>query len=322
MARTTALLLLLAMCGPAAGQALPEADDLELELAVENDPDDPLPDVPETVYRPPPLREPNAGLNDGAVNLRVGVRYATDYVFRGIEPVEPASGEDSANALTDSTLAFDLGRLPDPFVRVVTNTAEGDDISNFQVIRPTVGLLWETAAFDLIVAHQSFTYPDRDDLDTAEVLLDLRVTDGVFVGEDRPILGPYVFAAYDYDAFEGLYVEAGFRRELGDDGAFGSEGPFGLGNLSLGFEAHAAYVDDYGGFFAPGGPLSGGGGGSGFQHYQLGVFAGYDLNTLLNISRRYGHWSVEGHLAYTDGIDDDLAATTQIWGGAGVVFRY
>ena len=33
-------------------------------------------------------------------------------------------------------------------------------------------------------------------------------------------------------------------------------------------------------------------------------------------------WSVEGDLHYTDGIEDDLAAETQIWGRVGINFRY
>lgn len=270
----------------------------------------PLPEVPESVYGTPVLRTPGEGFNDGAIHLDLNLRYATDYVFRGIEPVEPPGSEDAVNFQTDSTISIDLGRLPDPFVRIITNTAEGDDVSNFQVIRPIVGLEWETDAFTLVGGHQSFTYPDRDDLDSSEVFARLEFNDAVLWGEEGRILGPYVLGAYDYDAFEGTYVEAGLRRE----------GQVGSSSLSLGVEASVAYVDNFEGLFDN--PNDAVTGGSGFQHYQLGLFAAYDLNQLLNISRRYGRWSITGQLNYTDGIDDELRADTQLWGGAGITLRY
>ncbi len=266
--------------------------------------------VPESVYGTPPLRTPGAGFNDGAVHFGFDIRYATDYVFRGIEPVEPATSEDAVNVGVDAELRFDLGRLPDPFVRIITNTAEGDDISNFQVIRPLVGLRWNFEPFELAVGHQSFTYPDRDALDTSEVYLDFQLNDATFGGDEGAFLGPYVFAAYDYDAFEGLYVEGGLRRDF----------RVGDSSLHVGYNAHVAYVDGLGDLFSA--ALADAEDAAGFQHYQVGATLRYDLNELLNLSRRYGQWSVEGYLNYTDGIDDDLRAETQLWGGGGFVFRY
>ena len=264
--------------------------------------------VPESVYGIPEIRTPGAGFNDGGVHFGFDVRYATDYVFRGFEPVEPQVSEDAVNVSVDAELYFDLGRLPDPFVRIITNTAEGDDISNFQVIRPLVGLRWEFEPFELTVGHQSFTYPDRTNLDSSEVYLEFQLNDAVFGGDEGAFLGPYVFAAYDYDAFEGVYVEGGVRREfrVGDSA------------LHVGYNAHVAYVDGLGELFSATSDIDE----SGFQHYQVGATLRYDLNELLNLSRRYGQWSVEGYLNYTDGIDDDLLAETQLWGGGGFVFRY
>ena len=268
----------------------------------------PLPEVPESVYETPQLRSPGQGFNDGALHLDLSLRYATDYVFRGIEIVEPSSSEDALNGQVEAGLQFDLGRLPDPFVRIFTNSAEGDDVSNLQVIRPMVGLAWETEPFDLSLGHQTFTYPDRDDLNTNEVFAELHFNDATLFGDEGRILGPYVMAAYDYDAFEGTYVELGLRREE----------QFGTTGLVVGVEGHVAYVDDYGGLFdAPDGD-----GGSGFQHYQVGLFAHYELNQLLNLSRRYGRWSITGQLNYTDRIDNDLRADTQLWGGVGITLRY
>ena len=44
--------------------------------------------------------------------------------------------------------------------------------------------------------------------------------------------------------------------------------------------------------------------------------------TLLNIPRRYGDWRLKGYLFYTDGIEDELRADTQLWGGMGIQFSY
>ncbi|HEX8325619.1 MAG TPA: hypothetical protein VF595_17075, partial [Tepidisphaeraceae bacterium] len=61
---------------------------------------------------------------------------------------------------------------------------------------------------------------------------------------------------------------------------------------------------------------------NGFQHYQFGLVADYSLNKLFNVSNRYGEFSVRGQLYYTDGISDNTAATTQLWGGVGIQLAY
>jgi hypothetical protein len=48
----------------------------------------------------------------------------------------------------------------------------------------------------------------------------------------------------------------------------------------------------------------------------------YGLNGLLKIPARYGQFDVIGYLFYTDGMENDLRADTQIYGGVGVAFRY
>jgi hypothetical protein len=261
----------------------------------------------ESVYAPPDVLESRGGFNEGALTLEIGGRYMTDYIFRGLEVVEPAESEDAFNFQLEADLRMDLGRLPDPFFQVFTNTAEGDDISNFQVIRPAIGLEWETETFIAAVGSQSFTYPDRDDLDTSEVFLDLRINDGSFFAEEEPIIGPFIFLAYDFDRFEGFYAEGGFRRSF----------EFADSNARVTVEGLVAYVNDFVLFSDD--PDNDG---TGFSHYQVGVIAEYRLNSLLNISRRYGQWSAAGYLYYTDGIDNELAATTQLWGGGGIIFRY
>jgi hypothetical protein len=61
---------------------------------------------------------------------------------------------------------------------------------------------------------------------------------------------------------------------------------------------------------------------TGWQHYDVGLIGTYSLNSLFNLPRRYGEWAVEGYLFYADGIDNDIPATSQLWGGVGIRFEY
>ena len=261
----------------------------------------------ESVYAPPDVIEGRGGRNEGALSLDIEGRYMTDYIFRGLEVIEPTGSEDAFNFQLEAGLKMDLGRLPDPFLHVFTNTAEGDEISRFQVIRPSIGLEWQTEMLTVALALQNFTYPDRDDLDTSEVYLDVQINDGVFFTEEDPILGPFFLVAYDLDQYNGFYFEGGMRRSFQVLDT----------NLKLTLEALVAYVSDYGLYSAV--PTNDG---SGFSHYQIGLEARYNLNSLLNIAQRYGQWSAAGYIYYTDGLDNELGATTQVWGGAGIVFSY
>lgn len=263
----------------------------------------------ESVYDLPPINVDGNGYNEGAVSLGVDARYVTDYVFRGIEIVEPTSSEDAANIQIQARIDLDLGKLPNPFIQVFTNSAEGDDVSNFQVIRPMIGLHWETEGFSAELGLQTFTYPDRDALDTSEVFFQFKLNDGGIFNRDDPVFGPYAFVAYDYDAFDGIYAEAGLDRTI----------PIEDTNFTLDLNAHVGFVDGYEALYSIdlANPAS-----SGFSHYQIQAGLGYDVNKLLNISRRYGQWSVKGTLAFTDGIDDDINASSQLWGGFGLEFRY
>jgi hypothetical protein len=88
--------------------------------------------------------------------------------------------------------------------------------------------------------------------------------------------------------------------------------------LTLTAEAHVAYIRGFE-FFATEPNQADV---DGFQHYQLGLIATYSLNKFFNFPTRYGEWNLQGFLYYTDAIEDDLLADTQLWGGAGVLFRY
>src|SRR5690606_17664513 len=115
-----------------------------------------------------------------------------------------------------------------------SNVANQDPISDFQEIRPFFGFSLDLRPFTLWVGHNTFFYPDREDLDTSEVWGRIVLDDSWLWSTPRPILSPYVFAAYDYDRYDGWYMEAGVSHdvELHDLG------------LLLTFHAAVAYVHD------------------------------------------------------------------------------
>ena len=282
----------------------------------------------ESVYdleAPPPQ---NQGVNEGGVNFDFQVRFLTDYVFRGIDRGEGSGGfnddegnpvvfdpdepdfepgaEDAGNLQFDSRVKFDLGRAPSPIVGLFANVYNDDPINRFQEIRPFVGLEWMVRPFIIAAGQTTFIYPERDDVNTAEVWASVTLDDSFLFRSERPVLSPYVFAAYDYDLYDGMYIEAGIKHEI-----IFEDTPF-----TLTFMADVAFVVDHPQFtFAEEED-------TGFQHVDVGLIGRYNLNTLFNISRRYGTFQLEGYLFYTDGIDNNLLADTQLWGGVGIGFHY
>jgi hypothetical protein len=295
--------------------------------------DEPTPEPPrlliqssdyDSVYAPPEPYVPNTGINEGGVKFNLDVSYLTDYVFRGVDEGERiantrASGdttgrpnadpghEDSANIQVDSGMKFDLGKAPHPFIGVFVNTFNADPESRFQEIRPYIGLEWTLRPVIFTVGHNTFIYPDRDELNTAEVFGKISLDDSYFFRTDDPILSPYVFAAYDYDTYDGLYMEAGIEHDFIIEGT----------GVVLTAQACLAYVNSYDRYEKPGSNDN-----TGLQHYQLGLIGSYRLNPLLGIPARYGEWTFKGYLYYTDKIEDNLEADRQIWGGAGIGFSY
>jgi hypothetical protein len=61
---------------------------------------------------------------------------------------------------------------------------------------------------------------------------------------------------------------------------------------------------------------------TGIQHYDVGTIVTYDLNPLLHIPTRFGHWEVKGYLFYTGPVTEGLRADSRVWGGAGLNFTY
>jgi hypothetical protein len=267
------------------------------------------PAEPETVYAPPAAPTPGTGINEGAVHFDLAIGYFTDYVYRGIEIFEPPGGEDRVNLQIAAKLSWDLGKLPHPFIAVFTNFADSDPISTFQEIRPYVGFDWTIRPLIFSAGYTSYLYPDRDQSETSEAWGQIMIDDSYFLRTEKPILSPYIYAAYDLDLYNGWYFEAGVSHDfvIEDTG------------LTLTAEAEVAYVRGFELFDATNGANSDV---NGFQHYQFGLIGTYSLNQFFHFSTRYGEWSLQGFGYYTDGIDDDLRANTQVWGGAGILFRY
>ena len=62
---------------------------------------------------------------------------------------------------------------------------------------------------------------------------------------------------------------------------------------------------------------------TGLQHYDVGLIANYSLNHFFKFPRRYGEWSLNGYIYYTNGINRDIIhSDTQVWGGMGIGFKY
>jgi len=261
----------------------------------------------ESVYAPPEPERTSEGVNEGGVHFDLEVRYMTDYVYRGVERFDDVGAhEDSPNYQIDGLLSWDLGKLPHPFVGVFVNVYDSDPISNFQEIRPYLGFDWNLRPFLLTAGHNSYLFPDRDSMETTEIYGQIKLDDSYFLKTDKPVLSPYIYGAYDYDLYNGWYFEAGVSHDF----------PIEDWGIVIRAEAQIAYVHANEYFTARDDEESG------FQHYQVGLIGQYSLNTLLNVSQRYGEWHVIGYLYYTDGIDNDLLADTQVWGGAGIGFRY
>ena len=263
--------------------------------------------IPESVYPPPePFvgdepRETQTGLHFG-----LDTRYLTDYIWRGIERFDTGRTEDEVNLQFQTRIGFDLGKLPHPYVDLFVNVAQNDPISSFQEVRPEVGFDWAVRPLMISTGYTSYIFPDRSGLDTNELFLRLTLDDSVIFHTERPILSPYVLAAYDFDIYDGLYLEAGVNHSM----------PVESTGLVLTANAHAAYVNGHD-LFALTSQSN-----TGFQHWQVGLTAKYTLNTLLNIPDRYGKISLDGYINYTDSIDQDLFANDQLWGGAGFTLEF
>jgi hypothetical protein len=232
----------------------------------------------------------------------------TDYVYRGIDRSEVGGHEDSPNLQFDGKLDFDLGKLPHPFVAVFVNVFDSDPISRFQEVRPTIGFDWPIKPLTISAGNITYIFPEREDANTSEAFGQVTLDDAFLWSSERPMLSPYVYGAYDYDRFDGWYFEFGIKHNF----------VFEESGFVLTAVADVSYVLGNQNFVQTVGSTND----TGFQHYDIGLIGSYSLNTLFNLPLRYGDFSFQGYVYYTDGIDNDLHADTQIWGGAGINFKY
>jgi hypothetical protein len=262
---------------------------------------------PESIYAPAAPPREDQGVNEGAVHLDFTVRYMTDYVYRGIDHSEVGGREDAPNLQFDGKLDFDLGKFPHPFVGVFVNVYDSDPVSRFQEVRPVLGFDWPIKPFTISGGNIAYIFPDRDELNTSEAFFKIALDDAFLFSTERPIFQPYVLVAYDYDLYDGWYFELGMKHDfIFEDTGFKLSLVADVGYVLANEQFRQVLSDSD----------------TGFQHYDVGLIGQYSLNTLFNFPRRYGEFSVEGYLYYTDGIDNDLRADTQIWGGVGMNFKY
>jgi hypothetical protein len=289
LARIAAILLL---CATIAHADLPPVN---LSLA----PDD------QSVYAPPQPPREDEGVNQGAVNFELTFRYMTDYMYRGVDRSEFGS-EDSPNLQFDARLSFNLGAFPHPFVGAFVNVYDSDPISRFQEIRPYFGATWTLRPFEFEAGNITYIFPDRDHLDTGEAYGKITFDDSWLWASNRKIITPYVYGAYDYDKYNGWYIEAGLTHEFAIE-------DWGITLTAVGNFAYVIGNEQ----FSKDGDQD-----TGFQHWEVGLIGRYSLNRLFNVNTRFGTWTLEGYLYYTDEMDNDLKVENQVWGGMGIGFRY
>ena len=261
-----------------------------------------------SVYAPPAPPREDEGFNAGGVNLDLTFRYMTDNMYRGLSRSDGIENRHHPNYQFDGRITFDLGsKLPHPFVGAFVNIHSGDPISRFQEVRPIVGLEWTLRPFILEAGNITYIFPERDEMNTGEVYVKVTFDDSWLFRTDRPIVSPYVFAAYDYDKYDGFYIEAGLKHDFEFEGT----------GLTITALANIAFVANN--EFYASGP---GGRDTGLQHYEVGLIGRYSLNRLFGFSPRFGTFSLEGYLYYDDRTSTDIRANIQTWGGGGVAFRY
>jgi hypothetical protein len=261
---------------------------------------------PESIYAPPTPPRVEEGVNQGAIHLDLAVRYMTDYVYRGIDFSEVGGHEDSPNYQFDGKISMDLGKLPHPYVGLFINYYDADPVDKFQAFRPNLGADWLIKPLLVTAGYNSYIYPDRDALGTSEVFGRFELNDSFLFHTLKPVLSPYIYGAYDFDLYNGWYFEAGVKHDfqIEDTG------------ITITLLADVAYIRKFQEF------LASGTNDSGFQHYDLGAIGSYSLNNLLNIPKHYGELEVKGYVYYTDNLDHNLIAPSQLWGGFGIEFHY
>lgn len=262
----------------------------------------------ESIYAVAPAVPEEERINNGGVHFDLDLIYSNKYVYRGVNHDQVVTHGNSLNLLIDGKMTFDFGKQPHPFVGVFTNIYDADPVSRFQEIRPYLGVDWNLRPFLLEVEHISYIYPQREDFDANEVLGKITIDDSLLFRTEQPIFSPYFLGAYEYKRNEGWYLETGIKHDF----------PIRDWDLVLTLQADVAYIFRLPQQFVFINNVQD----SGWQHAELGLSAAYSLNTLLNLSRRSGEFSLKGYLFYSDRLSRNITANDVFWGGAGIGFKY
>jgi hypothetical protein len=267
-----------------------------------------LDEEPDNVYVDSATPRPDQLTNQGGVHFHFETLYLSTYMYRGVDQSTPPERNEQALQF-DARLEFDLGKLPHPFIGVFSNIFNDDPVSRFEEIRPYAGLEWTVRPVTVATGFNGYIFPNRQGVDTQEVWARISVDDSRFFHTEQPFLSPYVYGAYDFDRYNGFYLEAGVKHDfvIGDTGIiFTAVGDFA-------YVAHDR-------FFRGLGPKPAD---TGLQHYDAGVILTYQIGRGLHIPRQFGEWNVKGMLFYTGPVNEQqLRGDSRIWGGVGLEFRY
>ncbi len=267
-------------------------------------------DLPDdnSVYAIPPPPKEDEGVNAGGAHFDVDFAYYNRYVYRGVDHSAISSRGNSLNLVLQGRMSFDLGAYPHPFVGVLTNLEENDPVSRFQEIRPFIGVDWNLRPFLLEIGHISYIYSQRETFDTSEVYGKVTLDDSLLLHSRQPLLSPYAMAAYDYQRSNGWYFEVGVKHDFIFDDI----------GLTLTLESDVGYINHLRQLFLFVNETRE----TGLQHAEVGLTATYSLNSLLNISKRYGEFDVKGYVFYSDKLTKNITANNVVWAGTGLAFKY
>ena len=269
----------------------------------------------QSVYALPAPPTEKTGTNLGGISLTSEVRYMTQHIYRGVnvtDLISDVSGKATnggPNFQFEGYLTFNLDKLPHPFIGIFTNILDADQFSNFEEVQPIIGAEWKIRPLVLTIANNTYIYPERNAANTSDAYIKILLDDAAVLRREKPLFSPYVLAAFDYDNYKGWYFEFGISHEF----------PIENTGITLTTLANIAYVADNDMYLQPGNPSLTN---TGFQHYEFGLIAKYNLNKLFNVAQRFGAWNLTGYLNYTDGLDSDLRSASQLWGGGGLELRY
>jgi hypothetical protein len=257
---------------------------------------------------PPPNAWGDQKLNNGNAHVTLDFAYANRYFYRGVDHDTTATHGNSLNLLFDGKLEFDFAQYPHPYVELFTNVYDADPVSRFQEIRPILGAEWDLKPFDIDLSAVNYIFPEREEFNYPELDLKVTLDDYLIFNTEKPVLSPYILAAYEYQKHEGWYLEFGINHDF----------EFEDLGLTVTPEMDIAWISGLEQMFVFINTVKT----TGWQHLELGVTITYSLNHLLNVSRRFGDFNVKGYGFYDDKLNPEVTADTGFWGGIGLGFEY